>query len=294
MLLFFRNDTGFGGNNGFTDFKRILGIPITTPRNAHGAVRDHRRGADRHAAARALHRHVEASAACSRRSATPRRASCSAATTRCTTSCSSGRCRRCCAASPGALYVPQVGIINPSEMSPGELDRDRDLGGGRRPRHADRADRRRGAREWREERFHPGPFPEYWLYVLGLHVHPGDAVPAARACFGLCSRARKGGRMSASRRMRCPESSAEFARVGGAPGVRRARCHARRRPVSRRHHGQLRRLQGAEQAVACHRRRRAALRDRPQRRRQDHDDGRDHRQDAARTQAPRSSARPSI
>src|SRR5205823_7972394 len=31
MLLFFRNDTGFGGNNGFTDFKRILGIPITTP-----------------------------------------------------------------------------------------------------------------------------------------------------------------------------------------------------------------------------------------------------------------------
>jgi urea transport system permease protein len=31
MLLFFRNDTGFGGNNGFTDFKRILGYGITTP-----------------------------------------------------------------------------------------------------------------------------------------------------------------------------------------------------------------------------------------------------------------------
>ena len=31
MLLFFRNETGFGGNNGFTDFKRILGHPITTP-----------------------------------------------------------------------------------------------------------------------------------------------------------------------------------------------------------------------------------------------------------------------
>ena len=28
MLLFFRNQTGFGGNNGFTDFKRILDIPI--------------------------------------------------------------------------------------------------------------------------------------------------------------------------------------------------------------------------------------------------------------------------
>jgi urea transport system permease protein len=31
MLLFFRNETGFGGNNGFTDFKRILEIPIATP-----------------------------------------------------------------------------------------------------------------------------------------------------------------------------------------------------------------------------------------------------------------------
>jgi urea transport system permease protein len=31
MLLFFRNETGFGGNNGFTDFKRILGVPIATP-----------------------------------------------------------------------------------------------------------------------------------------------------------------------------------------------------------------------------------------------------------------------
>jgi urea transport system permease protein len=31
MLLFFRNETGFGGNNGFTDFKRIVGITIATP-----------------------------------------------------------------------------------------------------------------------------------------------------------------------------------------------------------------------------------------------------------------------
>ncbi|WP_323740749.1 urea ABC transporter permease subunit UrtC [Caenimonas koreensis] len=31
MLLFFRNETGFGGNNGFTDFKRILDIPVQTP-----------------------------------------------------------------------------------------------------------------------------------------------------------------------------------------------------------------------------------------------------------------------
>jgi urea transport system permease protein len=31
MLLFFRNETGFGGNNGFTDFKRIVDLPIATP-----------------------------------------------------------------------------------------------------------------------------------------------------------------------------------------------------------------------------------------------------------------------
>ena len=28
MLAFFRNDMGFGGNNGFTDFKELLGLPV--------------------------------------------------------------------------------------------------------------------------------------------------------------------------------------------------------------------------------------------------------------------------
>ena len=31
MLLFFRNDTGFGGNNGLTDFKRLLGFSLQEP-----------------------------------------------------------------------------------------------------------------------------------------------------------------------------------------------------------------------------------------------------------------------
>jgi len=31
MLAFFRNDMGFGGNNGFTDFKEILGFPLGAP-----------------------------------------------------------------------------------------------------------------------------------------------------------------------------------------------------------------------------------------------------------------------
>ena len=30
MLLFFRNETGFGGNNGFTDFKRLFGFTIAS------------------------------------------------------------------------------------------------------------------------------------------------------------------------------------------------------------------------------------------------------------------------
>ena len=30
MLLFFRNETGFGGNNGFTGFKSVLGLPLNT------------------------------------------------------------------------------------------------------------------------------------------------------------------------------------------------------------------------------------------------------------------------
>jgi len=32
MLAFFRNDMGFGGNNGFTDFKDLLGFPLTDPK----------------------------------------------------------------------------------------------------------------------------------------------------------------------------------------------------------------------------------------------------------------------
>jgi urea transport system permease protein len=36
MLLFYRNETGFGGNNGFTDFKRILGFPIWAARTRTG------------------------------------------------------------------------------------------------------------------------------------------------------------------------------------------------------------------------------------------------------------------
>ena len=45
MLAFFRNDMGFGGNNGFTDFKDILGFDLHADSTRVGAVRRHRRRA---------------------------------------------------------------------------------------------------------------------------------------------------------------------------------------------------------------------------------------------------------
>lgn len=36
MLAFFRNEMGFGGNNGLTDFKEILGFPTTAPETRAG------------------------------------------------------------------------------------------------------------------------------------------------------------------------------------------------------------------------------------------------------------------
>ena len=55
----------------------------------------------------------------------------------------------CMAGIAGALYVPQVGIINPERVRAGQLDRGGDLDRGRRPRHARRPDRRRDPRQRR-------------------------------------------------------------------------------------------------------------------------------------------------
>jgi ABC-type branched-subunit amino acid transport system permease subunit len=40
LLAFFRNDMGFGGNNGLTDFKDILGFNVQAAGHARRAVRD--------------------------------------------------------------------------------------------------------------------------------------------------------------------------------------------------------------------------------------------------------------
>ena len=59
-----------------------------------------------------------------------------------------------------------------------ELDRDRDLGRGRRPRHAGRRAARRVRGERREELLHPGLSRDLALLPRAA-VHPGDPVPAA-------------------------------------------------------------------------------------------------------------------
>ena len=55
MLAFFRNDMGFGGNNGLTDFKDILGFNVQAAGHAGRAVRRDRRGAGARVSHRPLH-----------------------------------------------------------------------------------------------------------------------------------------------------------------------------------------------------------------------------------------------
>jgi urea transport system permease protein len=117
MLLFFRNATGFGGNNGLTDFKRILGYPLREPSTR--AVLCALSGAAL-AISYALCRAIAASRA--GRVLTAMRDAESKvrfsgynpvayklfAWTLSAVLCGAA----------GALYVPQVGIVNPSEMQP--------------------------------------------------------------------------------------------------------------------------------------------------------------------------------
>ncbi len=166
MLLFFRNETGFGGNNGFTDFKRILGIPIATPEmrmtlfvlsgltllamlwmsrciveSKFGRVLTAIRDAESRvmfSGYNPLHYKL-------------------AIWTLSAMMCGIA----------GALYVPQVGIINPSEMSTAnsiEIAIWAAVGGrGTLIGPILGAAFVTGAKSW-----FTASFPEYWLYFLGL------------------------------------------------------------------------------------------------------------------------------
>ena len=165
MLLFFRNETGFGGNNGFTDFKRILDMPLATPsmrmvlfvmtgvtlvgfflmarvivNSKYGRVLQ----AIRDAETRVMFTGYD-----------PLRYKLSIWVI------SAVMC-----GIAGALYVPQVGIINPGEMAPSasiEIAIWAAVGGrGTLVGPIVGAFFVNGAKSWFTQ-----AFPEFWLYFLG-------------------------------------------------------------------------------------------------------------------------------
>lgn len=117
MLAFFRNDMGFGGNNGFTDFKDILGFPIQRPSTR---VALYLASAAALGGAYALCRWMTNSkfgrvlVAIRDGEARVRFLGYSTTAYKLTVFVASAML----AGLAGALYVPQVGIINPGEFAP--------------------------------------------------------------------------------------------------------------------------------------------------------------------------------
>ena len=189
MLLFFRNETGFGGNNGFTDFKRILGQPIATPSmrmtlfvltgltligffllarwlvaSKYGRVLQ----AIRDAESRVMFTGYDPLAY----------------------KLSIWTLSAVMCGVAGALYVPQVGIINPGEMSPAasiEIAIWAAVGGrGTLIGPIVGALFVNGAKSWFTQ-----AFPEFWLYFLGaLFIAVTLALP--QGIVGLLRKARRG------------------------------------------------------------------------------------------------------
>lgn len=165
MLLFFRNNTGFGGNNGLTDFKRLLGFSLQNHSTKVGLYL---------ASALVL---ILAYIGC--------RFLVKSKLGRVVTAVRDAESRLMfCGYNPhsyklflwtlsamlcglaGALYVPQVGIINPSEMQPSnsiEMAVWVAVGGrGTLSGALIGAFLINGAKSWCT-----AAFPDLWLYILG-------------------------------------------------------------------------------------------------------------------------------
>jgi urea transport system permease protein len=166
MLLFFRNDTGFGGNNGFTDFKRIFDFRIAEPGTRAtlfaitglylAGVLVLSRAIIRSKLGRVLTAIRDSENRLMFSGYNPLWYKLSIWTL------SAVLC-----GIAGALYVPQVGIINPSEMSPAqsiEIAIWVAVGGrGTLLGPIFGAALVNGAKS-----FFTQSFPEYWLFFLGL------------------------------------------------------------------------------------------------------------------------------
>jgi len=116
MLLFFRNETGFGGNNGFTDFKRILGIPIDQTMRVVLCVASGLVLVGFYVMSRAIVHSKYGRVLQAIRDAESRVMFTGYDPVAYKLSIWTLSAVMCAVA--GALYVPQVGIINPGEMSP--------------------------------------------------------------------------------------------------------------------------------------------------------------------------------
>jgi urea transport system permease protein len=166
MLLFFRNQTGFGGNNGFTDFKRILGFPLASPRTriVLFALSATLLLASL-VACRALVLSKLGRVLTAIRDAEDRLRFCGYDPVRFKLFVWTLSAALCGLA--GALYVPQVGIINPGEMSPAnsiEIAIWVAVGGrGTLLGPIIGAVLVNGAKSWLT-----AAFPELWLVLLGL------------------------------------------------------------------------------------------------------------------------------
>ncbi len=117
MLLFFRNATGFGGNNGLTDFKRILGYPLRDPSTRAALCALTGLGL---ALTYVLCRAIVASRA-GRVLTAMRDAEAKvrfSGYNPVTYKLFAWTVSAMLCGLAGALYVPQVGIVNPSEMQP--------------------------------------------------------------------------------------------------------------------------------------------------------------------------------
>ena len=179
LLAFFRNDMGFGGNNGMTDFKDMLGFPVQAEATRCALLVHHRAvPAARSSWWRAgwsTSRFGKVLIAVRDAEARTRFLGYRPESYKLVVWVLSA----VMAGIGGALYVPQVGIINPSRVLAGQLDRGGDLGRGRRPRHAVGRDPRRGAGQSRQDLFHQRAARAVAV-CAGRAVHLRHAVPAAR------------------------------------------------------------------------------------------------------------------